>query len=136
MFRVFVLCCALLAATGCKKVSEKIAEHQIMSLITDYNWYVHSFKINNKDSTHLFESYMFDFEKNHNVYAILHNERYNGTWQPNVSELMIHASFNDLIRPLKLISQNWKILGTTNTSVRARAESEDRILLLTLYRVN
>lgn len=127
---VIVLTCS------CKKTVEKVAESMITDLIINYDWYVHSFKINGKDSTSLFDNYRFDFQKNDKVVAYTGNQSFTGSWLANVNALTITSAFNEELKPLQLLTNTWSILGTTTTSVRASTIVGSNNYQLTLYRIN
>ncbi|WP_126970191.1 hypothetical protein [Gynurincola endophyticus] len=132
----WLLVLVVLLTCSCKKTVEKVAESMITDLIINYDWYVHSFKINGKDSTSLFDNYRFDFQKNDKVVAYVNNQSFTGNWVANVNALTIASAFNEELKPLQLLTNTWSILGTTTTSVRASTIVGNNNYQMTLYRIN
>lgn len=131
-----ILAVLITISFSCNKIVEETAETLITDLIINYDWYVNTFQINGKDSTHLFDNYTFDFQENDKVVARYSGNSYNGSWLANTSLFTIESNFVEDIKPLQLLSNTWSILGTTTTTVRATTIKDGITYNMRLHRVD
>jgi hypothetical protein len=116
------LACCFLFLPSCKKAIEKKKENMIVDAMTSGQWKVTYYKQDQTDLTASFSGYSFKYFENRTVDAIHSGavER-SGTWQENVDNLEIMASFPDATDPLQKLNGNWHIDKTDWTYVEASA---------------
>ena len=109
-----------LGLSGCKKTIEKIQQDLVIQAMTDGQWKVTSFKLNNADITSDFAAYTFKYYSNKTVDALNNgNVEKTGNWDGNASTMTTWASFSSPAYPLSLINGSWHIDNNSWTYVVA-----------------
>lgn len=106
--------------TGCKKNIEKIQEDLVIKAMTDGEWKITSFSLNNTNITTDFANYKFKYYSNKTVDAINNGTvEQKGTWDGDASSMTTSANFSSPPYPLTLINGSWHITKNSWTYVEA-----------------
>lgn len=100
----------MVSVSSCKKFIEDKKEEFVLNMLTNGNWKVESFFIDNTDSTVLFEEYKFVFTKTGIVNCINNLTTKSGTWKEDLEAYSITTHFPDAVEPLHLLNGEWKII--------------------------
>lgn len=114
----------LLAITGCKKAIEDKQEDLVIKAMTDGQWAVTSFTLNNVNITVDFTGYKFKYYADKTVDAIKNGTvEKTGQWDGNASNNTTWANFTGAAYPLSLINGTWHIDRNSWTYVEASQTS-------------
>ena len=103
---------------------ESIQEDLIVKALTDGQWAVTSFTLNNADITADFAGYRFKYYSNKTVDAIKNGVlEKTGTYDGNASARTTSANFPSATYPLTLINGTWNIVDNSFTFVIATQTS-------------
>ncbi len=95
---------------SCKKAIQQQEENIIINAVTDGHWFVKQYKKDSLDVTAMFTGYEFQFYKNNNVDALLNATKKSGTWNSDISNYTITATFPaNAGDTLVLLNHTWKI---------------------------
>ena len=104
-----------------------------MKAITDGQWVITEFQVNDSNATANFSPYIFQYFSNYTVNAIKNGViEQTGNWQGDVNTMNIFADFPNAANPLQLINGTWHVTDNSWTYVKATMSigSEVRILRL------
>lgn len=122
-----------LLLSGCKKTIDKLKENAVISAMTDGQWVIKSFVKNGTIITSDFDGYKFQFYSNNTVDAIKNNiVEKTGTWNGDVTTMMIAADFPNVLLPLSQLNGNWHVDDNSLTFVVAsqKAANESKTMRL------
>ena len=110
----------LVLFSGCKKAIQKMQEDAIINAMTDGEWKVTSFKIDDTFYTDDFANYTFKYYANKTVDAKLNGTVVmTGTWDGNGETMSTSANFAGATSPLSFINGSWHIDNNSWTWVVA-----------------
>ena len=118
IFLLFVI-----SSSGCKKLIEKKQESMVMDAIVNGQWLVEQFHENGTDITPEFTSFTIQFYEDHSVKAMRESDITAGTWEPDVNNASISASFPTAADPVKKFNGLWKITDSEWTFVKAEMKT-------------
>ncbi len=123
-----ILACLLLLA-GCKKAKDAVLEETALNLLHGTEWAVTSFVDGGTDVSPDFDRYIFRFNRNLTVEAILNNATVaSGTWEANIANRTIYANFPaGTPHPLTLLNATWSITRSTLQSLSATATAGSQL---------
>ena len=120
MKKLIILIVTIIFLTGCKKTVENIQEDLLIKALTDGQWAVTSFKLNNINITADFAAYRFKYYSNKTVDAINNGTlEKTGTYDGNAGTMTTSANFPSASYPLTLINGTWNITNNGWTYVVA-----------------
>lgn len=106
--------------TGCKKAIENAQEDLVIRAMTDGEWVINGFTLNNNTLTSDFSGYKFKYYSNRTVDAIKNGAvEKTGTWDGNATTMIISANFTGAAYPLTLINGSWLVTRNGWTFVEA-----------------
>lgn len=124
MRKVSAIIIFFLLLSGCKKSIDKLKENAVISAMTDGQWVIKSFVKNGTIITSDFDGYKFQFYSNNTVDAIKNNiVEKTGTWNGDVTTMMIAADFPNVLLPLSQLNGNWHVDDNSWTFVVASQKS-------------
>jgi hypothetical protein len=118
--------------SGCKKAIQKMQEDAIISAMTDGEWKVTSFKIDDTFYTDDFTNYRFKYYADKTVDAKLNGTVVmTGTWDGDAETMTTTANFTGATTPLSHINGSWHIDNNSWTYVLAsQAGSSFKVMRL------
>jgi len=124
MRKVSAIIIFFLLLSGCKKSIDKLKENAVISAMTDGQWVIKTFVKNGTIITSDFDGYKFQFYSNNTVDAIKNNiVEKTGTWNGDVTTMMIAADFPNVLLPLSQLNGNWHVDDNSWTFVVASQKS-------------
>jgi hypothetical protein len=113
----------VLLTLSCKKSIENAKENAIVSAMTDGEWVLTSFTLDETDITSQFNPLRFKFYANNTVDAINTGAVVkSGTWQGDIGKMSISANFNGAENPLQYLNATWHIDNNSWTYVVASVD--------------
>lgn len=110
--------------TGCKKTVQNIQEDLVIKAMTDGQWGITNFTLNNTNITADFANYRFKYYSNKTVDAINSGTlEKTGNWDGNANNMTTSANFTSPAYPLSLINGSWQITRNSWTFVEATQTS-------------
>lgn len=101
--------------------------------MTDGQWVITTFTVNDTDITSDFTSYRFQYFSNYTVQAIRNGAvEKTGDWQGDINAMTIWASFPNATDPLLRLNGTWQITDNSWTYVKATMNSGSEIRTLRL----
>jgi hypothetical protein len=116
------LCLILLSGillVSCKKFIQQQEEKAAVSIVTSGEWYVSGYEQNDSNITASFSGYLFKFDANNTVTAIINGDSTQGEWAVNISAKTITSDFPAAGYPLNLLNETWLITDSYTDSVSA-----------------
>lgn len=90
-------------------------------IVTSGSWRVTLFTDSGNDETSDFSGYSFSFNDNGTISAVKNGLTQNGTWSVNTSSNKFNIDLGpkvDTNKPLGELTDDWKILSSSNTEIR------------------
>lgn len=90
-------------------------------IVTSGSWRVTLFTDSGNDETSDFSGYTFSFNDNGTISAVKNGLTQNGTWSVNTSSNKFNIDLGpkvDTNKPLGELTDDWKILSSSNTEIR------------------
>jgi hypothetical protein len=104
---------------SCKKFIQNEEEKAAVSIVTSGDWYVSGYEQNDSNITASFSGYLFKFDVNNTVTAILNQDSVQGEWAVNIGARLITADFPSAGYPLNQLNETWYITDSYTDSVSA-----------------
>jgi hypothetical protein len=120
---------------SCKKFIEQQEQNAIVNLVTKGQWRITGYIDHQTDTlTNDFSGYLFQFNENGTVYAILYGQQTNGTWTANVSNKSITSNFPSATYPISLLNHTWTVTDSYTDSVAAKTPVDASFNILNLHK--
>lgn len=117
---LIVIAGLILPLSSCKKLIQKQAENQAISIMTNGYWYVSGYKQNDSDITAAFSGYLFKFDANNTVTGTKGNVSATGQWSDNIIARTITTNFPGAVAPIVYLNETWIIKDSYTDSVSAK----------------
>ena len=130
--QLIVICSMALIGFSCKKAIEQQKKNIIIDAMTNGSWLVEKYTENTIDITSSFSGYDFKFYENGNVEGSKGALIKSGTWNADVNNYTITASFINPGDTLVLLNKIWTITNPNLDYVEAKTTTTngDNILHL------
>lgn len=115
----FLLIATIAAATSCDMLGNNGSNTS--QAITSGSWQVTLFTDSGNDETSDFSGYSFMFNSNGTLTAVKNGTTGNGTWSVNSSSNKFNIDLGakvDANKPLGELTDDWKIISSTETVIR------------------
>jgi hypothetical protein len=134
-FRIYLPVICLLFCFSCKKYVDDKKKEAAMSFITNGQWVVESYLINDLSITEQFTGYKFKFDENGTVTGDNGTTIQSGTWTPDITDYSITSQFPGAGAPLDKLNGHWIIKDSGTTFVKADLTRPGGVMHLHLVKV-
>ena len=120
MKKCLPLIAILFFVASCQKFIDKQKEKIAMGIITEGQWYVEQFKVDDTvNITSDFLNYKFQFNDDGTVTGSNGTYSSSGTWKPDVPKQSIISDFPTANNPIKWLNGTWKLTDSYTDYVEA-----------------
>ena len=118
--------------SSCKKVVEDKKRNLLIQIMTDGTWRVTGFLEGTVDITSEFTGYNFQFKENGTVTSNHNSIIDQGAWVGDVNNYSISSNFPSAVNPLLKFNGVWKLIDSSNTTVKAEMNTSTGKKILNL----